>query len=45
MEVTLMDTALGRQQARMMKQLIFSAGVSLLDKDFNHLVELLWRRK
>ena len=42
-EVTLADTALGRQRD-MMKQQIFSAGVALSHKDFNHLLEIRKRK-
>ena len=42
-EVTLADTALGRQRD-MMKQQIFSAGVALSHEDFNHLLEIRKRK-
>ena len=42
-EVTLADTALGRQQD-MMRQQIFSAGAALSEEDFNHLLEIRKRK-
>ena len=42
-EVTLADTALGRQR-EMMKQQLFSAGAALSEEDFNHLLEIRKRK-
>ncbi len=43
-EVILTNMTLGRQQDMMQKQ-NFSAGASLSEEDFNHLLELVRKRK